>query len=47
MTTEPPQGLKSNMKRIFTNVVDQELFNSAEISMLEAQKYREANPNQT
>mgnify|MGYP003898771681 CR=1 FL=1 len=46
MTTEPPQGLKANLKRIFTNVIDKELFNSAEASMDEANRYRDANPDQ-
>jgi hypothetical protein len=30
MTTEPPQGLKPNMMRIFNNIVDQELYDSAD-----------------
>jgi dynein heavy chain len=29
MTTEPPQGLKANLKRIFTNIVDEEVLASA------------------
>ena len=30
MTTEPPQGLRANLKRIFTSIIDKEMFNSAD-----------------
>jgi hypothetical protein len=30
MTTEPPAGLKANLKRTFTNVIDRNLFYHAE-----------------
>ena len=26
MTTEPPQGLKANLKRIFTNIIDKDTY---------------------
>ena len=26
MTTEPPSGLKANLKRTFTNIIDREAF---------------------
>jgi dynein heavy chain len=31
MTTEPPQGLKANLKRTFTNVIDRDLFYEADV----------------
>jgi len=31
MTTEPPQGLKANLKRTFTNVIDRDLFYEADL----------------
>jgi dynein heavy chain len=42
MTTEPPQGLKANLKRIFTNVVDKEVYHSAEASLEEAARFRDS-----
>jgi hypothetical protein len=26
MTTEPPQGIKQNLKRVFTNLIDQDTY---------------------
>jgi dynein heavy chain len=37
MTTEPNKGLKANMKRIFSNLIDEGLFNSAEESIKEGE----------
>lgn len=33
MTTEPPKGLKANLKRIFTNVIDQKVYDAAELNI--------------
>jgi len=41
MTTEPPRGLKANMKRIFTNIIDKEVYQSAQTSIEEADRFRE------
>ena len=30
MTTEPPQGLKANLKRIFTSIIDKEMYDAAD-----------------
>ena len=35
MTTEPPQGLKANMKRIMTTLVDKEVYGLAEADLRE------------
>ena len=45
MTTEPPQGLKANLKRIFTNIIDKEVLNSAQLSIEEANKHKGAQSN--
>ena len=33
MTTEPPQGLKANMKRIMSQVIDREIYTMAEVDI--------------
>jgi dynein heavy chain, axonemal len=43
MTTEPPQGLKANLRRIFTNIVDRDVLASAQVSVEEAARYRDSN----
>jgi len=30
MTTEPPQGLRANLKRIFTTIIDKEMYDAAD-----------------
>ena len=30
MTTEPPSGLKANLKRMFTNIIDRDVFYQAD-----------------
>ena len=46
MTTEPPQGLKANLKRTFTNVIDRDLFYEADTFVkklaVERQAHRDA-----
>ena len=32
MTTEPPQGLKANLKRIFTNIIDKDVYELADMN---------------
>lgn len=41
MTTEPPQGLKANLKRVFTNVIDKEVYNAADFSRNETRGVQE------
>jgi dynein heavy chain len=45
MTTEPPQGLKANLKRIFTNIIDKEVFDSALISMQASSQFKGLDKN--
>lgn len=35
MTTEPPQGLKANLKRIFTNIIDKDTYELTELVNLD------------
>lgn len=43
MTTEPPQGLRANLKRIFTNIIDKDIYDSAEASIDETTRFRDTN----
>lgn len=42
MTTEPPQGLKANLKRIFTNIIDKDTYELTELLNQDAQHSRDA-----
>ena len=45
MTTEPPQGLRANLKRILTSIVDKEMYDSADAHLREARRWRQAIDN--
>ena len=36
MTTEPPQGLKANLKRIFTNIIDKDTYELTDLLNLDS-----------
>ena len=40
MTTEPPQGLRANLKRILTSIVDKEMYDSADAHLREVHRAR-------
>ena len=46
ITTEPPSGLKAGLRRTFTNIIDQEVFDSSEAFLtaleVEREQLREA-----
>jgi len=41
MTTEPPAGLKANLKRTFTNIIDRDVFYQADQFQKDLQIERE------
>jgi len=41
MTTEPPQGLRANLKRIFTSIIDKEMYEAAEDHLKETQQAKQ------
>jgi hypothetical protein len=46
MTTEPPRGLKANLKRIFTNIIDHDVYHSAQAAHEEASRFQAAHSGQ-